>query len=91
MNKFSSLFLFLISVGVTAPAFADQEEKPALVSADKNNRIKIDFEDELVKGKFNSPEMMYINTRKNNNFKKLIKIRENFNSEMDKSKNAFKK
>ena len=91
MNKFQLLFLLLIFSITALFASAEQQNSSDLVSADKNNRIKLNFEDDLIKGKYNSPEAMYITTRKNNNFKKLIKIRENFNSEMDKSKNAFKK
>ncbi len=91
MNKLNLTFLLLFFGGLTLSVSAQAQETSELVSADKNNRIKLNFDDELVKGKFNSPEAMYITTRKNNNFKKLIKVRENFNSEMDKSKNAFKK
>lgn len=42
----------------------------------------LSFEDELVQGATAKPELEYILTKKNFNFKRLIKLRENFQPEM---------
>lgn len=65
--------------------------KTKVLKADKGTRVQLKFEDELVSGKPDSPDSTMIQLRKNPNFKKLIKIRENFNPEMERSKNVFQK
>lgn len=81
-------------------ASAQEEQNPlnskpvdpkALVAPGKAGRIKLNFEDELIQGKRDNPELMMMNLRKRPAFKKLLKLRENFNPEMDRSKNAFQK
>jgi len=42
----------------------------------------LNFEDELIEGGVQKPELMYLLQRKNFNFKKLIRLRENFIPEM---------
>lgn len=42
----------------------------------------LNFEDELIEGGVQKPELMYLLQRKNFNFKKLIRLRENFLPEM---------
>ena len=48
-------------------------------------RTNINFEDELVKGEIQKPELFYILQKKQFNFGKLIKLRENFLPEMKKT------
>lgn len=49
------------------------------------NRIKLQFDEDLVKGNAENTELNFIQTRKENNFKKMIKIRENFIPEIESS------
>ena len=42
----------------------------------------LNFEDELIKGDAQKPELFYLLERKQYNFKKLIRLRENFLPEM---------
>lgn len=42
----------------------------------------LNFEDELVEGNVQKPDLFYIFQRKNFNYKRLIKLRENFLPEM---------
>lgn len=50
---------------------------------DKEKRKqKIDFEDELVEGELKKPELFYLLQKKQFNFKRLIKLREDFLPEM---------
>jgi hypothetical protein len=51
----------------------------------KTKRTNVDFEDQLVQGEVKKPELFYLLQKKNFNFGKLIKLRENFIPEMQKS------
>lgn len=47
--------------------------------ADKEKRrTSINFEDELIEGEVKKPELFYLLQKKQFNFKRLIKLRENF-------------
>lgn len=48
-------------------------------------RTSLNFEDELVEGSTNKPELFYLFQKKNFNYGKLIKLRENFIPEMRKT------
>ena len=45
-------------------------------------RTSINFEDELVEGEVQKPELLYLLQKKQFNFKRLIKLRKNFLPEM---------
>tara|TARA_B100001248_G_scaffold261550_1_gene253099 strand:- start:1189 stop:1440 length:252 start_codon:yes stop_codon:yes gene_type:complete len=53
-----------------------------LHAQDRTKRTVIDFEDELIEGDINKPELSYLLQKKQFNFGKLIKLRENFLPEM---------
>ena len=63
------------------------------IPLDKNNFTKnkadrkqtLSFEDELVEGSAQKPELFYLFQKKNFNYKRLIKLRENFLPEMRKT------
>lgn len=63
------------------------------IPLDKNNMVKsksdrkqtLNFEDELVEGSAQKPELFYLFQKKNFNYKRLIKLRENFLPEMRKT------
>lgn len=65
---------------LAAPAFA-QEKNEKSGGGDKK-KTKIDFEDELVEGELKKPELFYLLQKKQFNFKRLIKLREDFLPEM---------
>lgn len=52
--------------------------------ADKHT-TSINFEDELVEGEVKKPELLYLLQKKQFNFKRLIKLRENFLPEMNRT------
>ncbi len=60
-----------------------------MVFAQQGSRVKkrtnINFEDELIRGEVQKPELFYIMQKKQFNFSKLIKLRENFIPEMRKT------
>lgn len=52
-------------------------------AAEKDKRrTSIDFEDELIQGEVKKPELFYLLQKKQFNFKRLIKLREDFLPEM---------
>lgn len=79
------------SPAATEPAKAPKAEKPVggtPVATDKNGKPKrttIDFEDELVEGKTKNPELFYLLQKRQFNYKRLIRLRENFLPEMRKT------
>jgi len=80
-----SLFVFATTVAMGF-AFAQQTEakKPAAKSG-QSKRTTVNFEDQLVEGQTQKPELFYLLQQRNNNFKRLIKLRENFLPEMRKT------
>lgn len=51
----------------------------------KERKAELNFEDELVEGSTQKPELFYLFQKKNFNYKRLIKLRENFLPEMRRS------
>lgn len=60
-------------------------EAPKKESNSKTKKQTIDFEDQLVEGTRQKPELFYILQNKEFNFKRLIRLREDFLPEMRKS------
>jgi hypothetical protein len=48
-------------------------------------KTTVNFEDQLIEGQAQKPELFYLLQQRNNNFKRLIKLRENFLPEMRKT------
>src|SRR4051812_40416592 len=97
MNRFSMLFwdrIRLCSIVATIglliaalPVPTALAQTPAKTTAGKaaGKRTTINFEDQLVEGQTQKPELFYLLQQRNNNFKRLIRLRENFLPEMRKS------
>ena len=91
--KAVKLFIFIalssVIFNLAAHAQAQGEKAPRKeavntkggVAGDKK-RTSIDFEDELVEGELKKPELFYLLQKKQFNFKRLIKLREDFLPEM---------
>jgi hypothetical protein len=68
------------------------QSAPAKSSGGKApKRTTVDFEDQLVQGEVKKPELFYLLQKKQFNFGKLIKLRENFIPEMDKTAEDIEK
>ncbi len=81
MKRLISVIKILIVVtlfGISASA-EDNGKKP------KERRATLNFEDELVEGSSQKPDMFYLFQKKNFNYRRLIKLRENFIPEMRKT------
>ncbi|MBK9293173.1 MAG: hypothetical protein IPM57_01820 [Oligoflexia bacterium] len=76
MERLLNLIL-LISIGIfSVPSFAQSKSQ---------KRTQVDFEDQLIQGDVKKPELFYLLNKKQFNFGKLIKLRENFVPEMTKT------
>ncbi len=88
MNLLRMCFTTLIVILFAHIAVAQNQ-----IPLDKNNVAKnksdrkqtLNFEDELVEGSAQKPELFYLFQKKNFNYKRLIKLRENFLPEMRKT------
>ena len=77
----------LVQPAVAQEEVTTQKSEKAEKSAEKGakgdkKQTKIDFEDELVEGELKKPELFYLLQKKQFNFKRLIKLREDFLPEM---------
>lgn len=71
-----ALVAIAISMVVMNSAYAKDD------SDKEKRRTSINFEDELIEGEVKKPELFYLLQKKQFNFKRLIKLRENFLPEM---------
>lgn len=86
-------FLKIVSFSIFMFIFANFAFAQNAIPLDKNNVAKnkadrkqtLNFEDELVEGSAQKPELFYLFQKKNFNYKRLIKLRENFLPEMRKT------
>jgi len=83
----AALSTWMFNLG--AIAHADESSPPPPPPAKKEGKAtgdkkktNIDFEDELVEGELKKPELFYLLQKKQFNFKRLIKLREDFLPEM---------
>lgn len=75
MSRITFAFVFLgILFADSANVFAQEGKAP--------RKATLNFEDELVEGSTEKPELFYLFQKKNFNYKRLIKMRENFLPEM---------
>lgn len=86
----NNLKLFLVGLLILpCLAFAkDTPGKTAVPAADKK-KIFIQFDNELVDGQRENPGVDYLFNRKEANYKKMMKLRENFLTEVKKGKRDF--
>ena len=82
-----SMWLAVLVAAVAAPAFA-QGKTTVVQEADRTvfrKKTVIDFTDVAVEGELTKPEGTYALSKKKTNFKSLIKVRDNFVPELQKS------
>lgn len=66
---------------MTATAYAD-DEADTPQETPKTRREMIEFDDQLIQGDVQRPDLFYLLQRKQFNYKRLIKLRENFVPEL---------
>lgn len=72
------VFFLLVILMETFPSAGLCQNK----SEEPKRKHTLNFEDELIEGGVQKPELLYLMQRRNFNFKKLIRLRENFLPEM---------
>ena len=80
--------LALLVLVASAPALAQEGKAKVVQEADKvvvRKRTVIDFNDVTVEGELTKPEGSYLLNRNKTRFQSLIKLRDNFNPELQKS------
>ncbi len=80
------LILKILAIFIVGPSLSFAQSSSV---TNKSNYVKIkdkkatlNFEDELVEGSTQKPELFYLFQKKNFNYKRLIKLRENFLPEL---------
>lgn len=73
------ILFFCISIGVVLVSKSYAQDSD---SGKKSKQQTLSFEDELIEGESAKPELAYLLQKRNFNYKKLIKLRENFLPEM---------
>jgi hypothetical protein len=77
----STILLTIISF-VLVPLSSFAAEPPA-------KKTTVNFEDQLVEGQASKPDLLYMLTKKNAKYKKLIRLRENFLPELRQTSNEI--
>ena len=81
MNRFYKLFVFcvcLLFFSVICSAQSGKTKKKG-----KPKRTTINFEDQLIKGERQMPDLLYMLRKKKFNYKRLIRLRDDFIPEME--------
>jgi len=74
-----------------ANSSAKPKSKDNAASGGNKKTQTVDFEDELIQGELNKPELFYLLQQKQFNFKRLIKLREDFLPEMRRTSEDIKR
>lgn len=77
-KKVMTALLFLVMILLIGRSVEAQEKK-------SSKKTVINFEDELVEGQADKPELFYLLQKKQFNYKRMINFRENFLPEMRRS------
>ncbi|MNJ92504.1 hypothetical protein D3C87_101760 [compost metagenome] len=80
----ASLMASDFAIAQTATATSSTSTTTTTTTTTKR-KAQLNFEDELVEGGTQKPELFYLFQKKNFNYKRLIKLRENFLPEMRKT------
>ncbi|MCE3009087.1 MAG: hypothetical protein LW875_00560 [Proteobacteria bacterium] len=78
--KFAAVIFAAWMFSFSSNAFAQNAQSAA--APGKERKQTLSFEDELVEGSTQKPELFYLFQKKNFNYKRLIRLRENFLPEM---------
>lgn len=85
MNKIIGTTAVIFTIAMLMIAGDAHAQATPTAPAKKERKATLNFEDELVEGGTQKPELFYLFQKKNFNYKRLIKLRENFLPEMRKT------
>jgi hypothetical protein len=81
MNDFGFCKFIFLAVLMT-PLFSFSQEAPKGAVKGGSKRTTINFEDQLIKGQNQKPDLLYLLQKKQFNYKRLIRLRDDFLPEM---------
>jgi hypothetical protein len=83
-NIFTHITTFLfVGIFFSLNAYAQQGGAP------KAKKTTVNFEDQLIEGQASKPDLLYLLQKKKFNYKKLIRLRENFLPELRQTGNEI--
>lgn len=82
MKKLIQPLIFILSLFGFLSAHAQQNQPKA-------KRTTVNFEDQLIEGQAQKPDLLYLLQKKKFNYKKLIRLRENFLPELRQTSNEI--
>lgn len=88
LNVITLILCICINANAQTAAIGTKPAAPVAAEQTETNKIKaekktsINFEDELIQGTAQKPDLFYLFQKNNIKFKKLIRLRENFIPEM---------
>lgn len=85
MSRILRILSFIVVMAVVDGAIAQTATTSAgatTATTKTQKKATLNFEDELIEGSTQKPDLAYLFQKKNFNYKRLIKLRENFLPEM---------
>lgn len=90
INKNAKKISVLIFVLTMCFSFlVNAQEESVSGNVPKSKKTTVNFEDQLIEGQAQKPDLMYLLQRKKFNYKKLIRLRENFLPELRQTGNEI--
>jgi hypothetical protein len=77
-NKYLQIFGFILFLAFPLSSWSQ-------ASAPKAKKTTVNFEDQLIEGQAQKPDLLYLLQKKKFNYKRLIRLRENFLPELRQS------
>lgn len=84
--KYFSVVVMILGFSFSTYA---QSTVPTPANMPKAKKTTVNFEDQLIEGQASKPDLMYLLQKKKFNYKKLIRLRENFLPELRQTGNEI--
>ena len=82
---FRTILVFILFFAFSYTVSGQETEVRRTKKSGKKRVADVNFEDELITGDINKPELLYLLKQRQANYKRLIKFRKNFLPEMRKT------
>lgn len=83
--KYLSVMMMIFGFSFSSLA----QNEPSGANVPKPKKTTVNFEDQLIEGQASKPDLMYLLQKKKFNYKKLIRLRENFLPELRQTGNEI--
>ncbi len=85
MHRSHFVIIMIFMVILVSLQVEEVSAQATFIGSKANRKQTLNFEDELVEGSAQKPELFYLFQKKNFNYTRLVKLRENFLPEMRKT------